>query len=82
MAAVRYASRNRGARVTYSGAAPMQNQWLSAVTWHRRTKSDYCPFFYKTCNENIETSLKNGEGWFWGAFDGEKCLGHGRYIDA
>ena len=81
-AAVRYAARHRGARVIYSGAAPLQEQWINVITWHRRTKSQFCPFFYKARDKDIENSLKSGDGWFWGAFDGEKCLGHGRFIDA
>ena len=80
--AVRYASKHRGARVSYSGAMPKQDEWLNAVTWHRCTTSEFSPFFYKTRDKEIEASLNRNEGWFFGAFDGEKCLGHGRYIDA
>lgn len=81
-AAVHYAAWHRGARVIYSGAMPKQDEWLNAVTWHRCTTSGFSPFFYKTRDKEIEASLNRNEGWFFGAFDGEKCLGHGRYINA
>lgn len=80
--ALRFASTHRGARLMYTGALPMQQEWIKALLWHRRIKSKFSPFFYKTKDEEIATSLKNEDGWFFGAFDGEKCLGHGRYIDA
>lgn len=80
--AARYVSKHRGGRLLYSGAMPKQGEWLKAIKWHRCTIGGFSPFFYKTKDQEVEASLQRNDGWFWGAFDGEKCLGHGRHIDA
>ena len=80
--ALRYVSTHKGSRLMYIGALPKQKEWVKAVSWHRCIKSKYSPFFYKTNDAGIEAPFKNEDGWFFGALDGEKCLGHGRYVDA
>lgn len=80
-ASISAASRMGALRVCMHGAAlPRQEEWLNVAFRHRRV-DDHPVFLYKTRDAEIEESLQDGKGWFFGPLDGEACMGCGGYID-
>ncbi len=80
-ASISAASHMGAFRVSLRGAAlPRQEKWLNAAFRYRRV-DDHPVFLYKTKDTEIEKSLLEGRGWFFGPLDGEACLGYGGYID-
>lgn len=77
-----HAERHGGGLVEYIGANPNLDKWLDPILKHRRiydhpTFMYYCP----DSEPEMKQLLENGKGWFFGPYDGERCLGHGEYID-
>ena len=73
-------ARNGGVRVNFYGALPGQEHWLNDIFRHCIVEN-HPTFMYKVKDPEIEQSLQEGKGWFFGPFDGERCMGHGGYID-
>jgi hypothetical protein len=69
-----------GVKLRYNGALPGQDRWLNGV--FRLFRDEGHPtFLYKANDANVKESLQRNEGWFFGPFDGERCLGYGGYVD-
>ena len=77
--AKRLAAEKGGIKLYFSGSMPNQEKWLDQVFRYRG--KDVCYFMFGTKDLEIAESLKQNKGWFFGPFDGERCLGHGGYID-
>ena len=77
--AVLVAEAHGGVQVFFLGSMPNQEEWLDPVFRHCSRGQYY--FMYSSGNGEINVSLKANKGWFFGPFDGERCLGHGGYID-
>lgn len=71
---------NGGIKVFFSGSMPKQEEWLDSF-FPFKVKMENAPFMYGTANSEIKESLAQNKGWFFGPLDGERCLGHGGYID-
>ena len=79
-AAKRLAGDDRGLLMMYVGALPNQDKWLSPYL-PTSVKGDHSMIFYGSRNREIMQSIEEGRGWFLGPMDGERCLGHGAFID-
>ena len=79
-AAKRLAGDDMGLLMMYVGALPNQDKWLSPYL-PTCVKGDHSMIFYGSRNKEIMQSIEEGRGWFLGPMDGERCLGHGSYID-
>ena len=79
-AAVCEAGRHRGVKVMFFGHMPKQEMWLDGVFRIRR-QADHAFVLCSSRDAEIKESLLRNEGWFWGPFDGERCMGHGGAID-
>lgn len=75
-----FAVRHRGATLEYVGGAPQQERWLDPVL-NVHHKLGFSTTTYKAVDQDVTDSLKVNAGWFFGPFDGERCFGHGGYID-
>ena len=75
-----FASRARGMSLHFFGYMPNQEQWLDPVLKIQR-KTEWSSFFYKSRDPEIAESLAQNKGWFFGPFDGERCMGHCGYND-
>lgn len=73
-------SRDGGIRVSHYGALPGQDRWLNKSFKHCIV-DNHPTFMYRANDKEIEASLQKGDGWFFGPFDGERCLGHGGFVD-
>ena len=78
--ATEMAGRNGGVKLYFSGSMPGQEEWLDRYLPLKKTMGN-APFMYVTYYPDIKDSLAQNKGWFFGPFDGERCLGHGGYID-
>lgn len=79
---VLYAERHGGGYVEYIGANPYLDQWLDPILKYRR-QFDHPTFTY-ACPDSelaLKQALETRKGWFFGPYDGERCLGCGQYID-
>lgn len=76
---IRYVGKLGGIKLVYQGCVPNQEQWLDP--YFKRRMRGFPTYLYKTKDPQIQESIDSGEGWFLGPFDGERCLGHGGYID-
>jgi len=79
---VSYAHSRGAGVVEYIGANPRLEEWLmphltEKIALGHPTFSYYCP----KSEPKIEEALDQRHGWFFGPFDGERCFGHGGYID-
>lgn len=80
--AVAYATANNGGKIEFIGANPNMEKWLMPSLWSRRPLGH--PTFTYHCPESdseLRNMLESRKGWFFGPYDGERCLGHGEYID-
>lgn len=79
-AALRYAAGHKGVKVQYIGGQPGLERWLDPVLPEMKPlEVNTC--VWKTADERIRESLERGDGWFFGPYDGIRCLGHRGYID-
>ena len=77
-----YAMGHCGERVEYIGGNPRLANWLECELRHKKAFGfNTTTYFYAGEDEALIYALRNRNGWFWGPFDGERCLGHGGYID-
>ena len=79
-AAKRLAGDDRGFLMMYVGALPNQDKWLLPYL-PTCIKGEHSMIFYGSKNKEIMQSIEERKGWFFGPFDGERCMGHGGYID-
>ena len=75
-----FASKARGMSLHFFGYMPNQEKWVDPVLKIQRT-TECSTFFYKSKNPEILESLAQNKGWFFGPFDGERCMGHCGYND-
>ena len=73
------AGRNGGVKVYFEGCMPKQEEWLDEIFPYH--KNGQLHTMYKVINPEIKDALEQNRGWFFGPLDGERCLGHGGYID-
>ena len=73
-------ARDGGVRVHFYGALPGQERWLNSI-FKFYNLEDHPTFMYKVKDLEIAHSLEAGKGWFFGPFDGERCMGYGGYVD-
>lgn len=78
--ALRLAGHNGGVKVFFAGGMPKQEEWLDDVFPYRH-EEEVSSFMYVACDPEVRESLKQNRGWFFGPFDGERCMGHGGDID-
>ena len=79
---IRHAKKNHVGRVEYIGANPYLDKWLTPMLKYRRPLNH--PTFTYSCpadKPELKHALESRQGWFFGPYDGERCLGHGEYID-
>lgn len=77
--ALRIAGRHSGVKVYFSGGMPAQDKWLDSVfTIHHYIK---VPRFMYYGDPEVRQALEQNKGWFFGPYDGERCMGYGGYID-
>jgi len=77
-----YAERHGGGYVEYIGANPHLDKWLDPILKYRR-QFDHPTFTY-SCPDSesaLKQALETRTGWFFGPYDGERCLGCGQYVD-
>lgn len=77
--AKRMATEHGGIKLYFSGSMPDQEKWLDPIFKHHGKEE--CYFLFRTKDTEILQSLEKNQGWFFGPFDGERCMGHGGYID-
>lgn len=68
-----------GVQILFSGSMQNQEEWLDPV--FRHCAWGQCYFMYSSGNGEINAALNANKGWFFGPLDGERCMGHGGYID-
>ena len=73
------AGRNGGVRVYFEGGMPKQEEWLDDIFSYHRKNRFYT--MYKAKDSSVRDALEQNKGWFFGPLDGERCMGHGGYID-
>lgn len=78
--AMNVAGLNGGIKLFFSGSMPNQEAWLDPL-FPFKVKMGNAQFMYVTKDKDIMESLTQNKGWFFGPFDGERCMGHGGYID-
>ena len=78
--ATEIAGRNGGVKLFFSGGMPKQEEWLDRY-FPFKVAMGNAQFMYRANDPEIEESLAQNKGWFFGPFDGERCLGHGGYVD-
>lgn len=78
-----YAVGHSGERIEYIGGNPDLSNWVE-LELKRKLYLRYntTTYFYSGNNESLVDIIKSRSGWFFGPFDGERCLGHGEYIDS
>lgn len=79
-AALRLTGKLHGIKLVFFGYMPNQEEWLDPVL-RVRIEDDHPYFMFRSREPAIKESLQNNEGWFFGPFDGERCMGHGGYVD-
>lgn len=82
LAARRYVFQHKAWKFEYNGAPPggVFNivKAILPETLHLKRQT----FVYRCKNADINQSLsENATGWFFGPFDGDRCMGHGMYLD-
>lgn len=80
-AALRYCRRKLAYRLTYVGAPHDKDKWIVKNCLHRQSKLVCNPFSYSCRNEETLKAAQENKGWFFGPYDGERCMGCGRYVD-
>lgn len=80
-AALRFCRRKLAYSLTYIGASCDKDKWIARNCFHRQYKLACNPFSYSCKDEDILKSVQANNGWFFGPFDGERCMGYGRYVD-
>lgn len=77
-----YACGHSGAKVEYIGGNPFLEDWID-VELPVKTNFGYntTTWFYSGCDQDLIDAVQNRNGWFFGPYDGERCLGHAGYID-
>ena len=80
-AALRYCRRKLANRLTYVGAPRDKERWIVKKCFHRQYKLKCNPFSYSCKDEEILKAVQENKGWFFGPYDGERCMGCGRYVD-
>lgn len=66
-----------GMKIFYYCFMPNVDTWFLGV----RRKQDHSSFLYRIDYPVIRDSINQGDGWFFGPLDGERCMGYGGYID-
>lgn len=79
-AALRYCRRRMASRLTFVGGMHGKDAWMPSW-FHRRTKLTCNAFSYTVRDEELRKVIQEDKGWFFGPYDGERCMGYGRYID-
>lgn len=79
-AALSLAGKLGGMKVLFYGYMPKQEEWIDDI-FKIRIQDDHPYFMYRGYTPEVKDSLEKNEGWFFGPFDGEKCMGYGGYID-
>ena len=79
-AAVSLAGKLGGMKVLFYGYMPKQEAWIDDI-FRIRIQDDHPYFMYKGYTPEVKASLEKNEGWFFGPFDGERCMGYGGCID-
>lgn len=69
-----------GMKVLFYGYMPKQEEWIDDI-FKIRIQDDHPYFMYRGYTPEVKVSLEKNEGWFFGPFDGERCMGYGGYID-
>lgn len=80
-AALRYCRRKLALQLTYVGAPRDKDKWIVKKSFHRQYKLSCNPFSYSCKDDEILKAVRENKGWFFGPFDGERCMGYGRYVD-
>ena len=80
--AAQMAAQNGGVKLFFSGGMPNQEQWLDCC-FNIKSTMENAQFMYGVSKGSLEVkeALEQNKGWFFGPLDGERCLGHGGYID-
>lgn len=79
-AAISYARFHNGCTVEFIGGLPGQEEWLDPHM-DVRLPIGVQTTVYRTKDPNLEIELFSKHSWFFGPYDGERCMGHGEYID-
>ena len=79
--ALRYCKRKLAYRLTYVGAPRDKDCWIVKKGLHRQYKLACNPFSYDCKDQEIIKAVQENKGWFFGPYDGERCMGCGRYVD-
>lgn len=85
-AAMRYAALHRGTKVQYIGGHHGLEVWLDPVLTECQdlgfgTTTYGVNSTYAREHPEVVEMLQSNKGWFFGPFDGERCMGHGGYVD-
>ena len=81
-AAKLYARKHSGERVEYIGGNPHLADWIDCeLKRHINFGFNTTTYFYNGNDNDLVDAVENRKGWFFGPFDGERCLGHAGYVD-
>lgn len=75
-----YALCHNGTRMEYIGGNPGIETLMHECLPHREDLG-HATTTYFNADAEIESAFAEGRGWFFGPYDGERCLGHGSYLD-
>ena len=79
-AAIQYCRQRFAIRLTYVGMPFNKKDWV--VRWlHHQSKLPCNPFSYSCKDQSLIKAIQANKGWFFGPYDGERCMGYGRYVD-
>ena len=78
--ALRYCRRRMATRLTFVGGMHGKEKWMPRLL-HRRIKLACNAFSYSAKDEAMIRAVREDKGWFFGPYDGERCMGYGRYVD-
>ena len=79
-AAVDYFYDHLGVWIKYVGSPKSKKRWMNALLT-RHFHLDCNPFSYSGGGDVLLESVKANEGWFFGPYDGERCMGYGGHLE-
>lgn len=77
-----YAAGHSGERVEYIGGNPNLKSWIEVeLPCTNEFGYNTTTYYYSGDDIDLLSAIEDRSGWFFGPYDGERCLGHSGFID-
>ena len=77
-----YAVGHSGERVEYIGGNPNLKSWIEVeLPCTNEFGYNTTTYYYSGDDGELLSAIESRRGWFFGPYDGERCLGHLGYVD-